>query len=554
MKDFYKRFVKEELDEQGRLLKFELDIKDNFNFSYDVVDELARLEPDRIAILWVNENGEEKRFTYRDLMEQSNRVANMMTAHGIKKGDFVMAVLKRHYEFWFLAYGLMKIGAILVPATNQLSTKDYVYRFKAADIKYIVCTAENDVAAKVDAAEAKYGKLLGKFITHGQREGWVDFLPEIAKFEPTHERMETNIYEPMLMYFSSGTTGQPKMALHNYTIAAAHIITGKHWHHLDENSLHLTVSETGWAKCAWGKMYGQFVAGATTFIYDFDRFDPDKLMQVIQDYKITSFCAPPTMYRFFIKAGVSKYDLSSIKYSCMAGEALNPAVYRRWYEYTGLKLMEGFGQSESAVIIANLYGMEPKAGSMGKPTPLYKVGLMDSDGNLVKQGEVGEIVVFGEEGRTMGLLKEYYRNPAENERAWKYGVYHTGDTAYMDKDGYYWYVGRTDDLIKASGYRIGPFEIESILMEHPAVMECAITGAKDPIRGNVVKATIVLTKDYKPSDELVKELQTFVKKSTAPYKYPRIIEFVDELPKTTSGKIKRGEIRKHDMDRADDDE
>ena len=549
MNDFYKRFVREELDDKGRLLKFELDLKDNFNFSYDIVDELAEIQPEKTAILWVNEAGEEHHFTYRDLKEESSRVANMMLAHGVKKGDFVLAVLKRHYEFWFLAYGLMKIGAVLIPATNQLSTKDYIYRFNAADIKYVVATAENDVAAKIDAACEKYDGLAEKFITHGSREGWTDFLPEIAKYPAERERIETNIYEPMLMYFSSGTTGQPKMALHNYTIAAAHILTGKHWHHLDDDSLHLTVSETGWAKCAWGKMFGQYAAGATTFIYDFDRFDPDALMKVIQDYKVTSFCAPPTMYRFFIKAGMEKYDLSSIKYSCIAGEALNPAVYNKWYEYTGLKLMEGFGQSESAVIVGNLYGMEPKPGSMGKPTPLYKVALMDGDGNLVKQGEVGEIVVYGEEGRTMGLLKEYYRNPAENERAWKYGVYHTGDTAYMDEDGYYWYVGRTDDLIKASGYRIGPFEIESILMEHPAVMECAITAAADPIRGNVVKATIVLTKEYKPSDELVKELQNYVKKSTAPYKYPRVVEFVDELPKTVSGKIKRSTIRKNDAEK-----
>lgn len=546
MKDFYKRFVKEELDDEGRLLKFELDLKDNFNFSYDVVDELARIQPDKLAILWVGDDGTEMRFSYKDLEEQSNRVANMMLDHGVKKGDFVMAVLKRHYEFWFLAYGLMKIGAVLVPATNQLSAKDYVYRFKAADIKYIVTTGENEVPEKVDKALEKYDGIAEKFITHGSRSGWTDFLSEIAKYSPELDRIDTKITEPMLMYFSSGTTGQPKMVLHNYTIAAAHIITGKHWHHLNENSLHLTVSETGWAKCAWGKMYGQFIAGATTFIYDFDRFDPDKLMQIIQDYKINSFCAPPTMYRFFIKAGLEKYDLSSVKYSCIAGEALNPEVFNRWYEYTGLKLMEGFGQSESAVIVGNLYGSEPKAGSMGKPTPLYKVALMDSNGELVKTGEVGEIVVYGEPGKTPGLLSEYYRNPEENKKAWRFGVYHTGDTAYMDEDGYYWYVGRTDDLIKASGYRIGPFEIESILMEHPAVMECAVTAADDAIRGKVVKATIVLTKDYKPSDALVKELQTFVKKSTAPYKYPRIIEFVDELPKTISGKIKRGEIRRHD--------
>lgn len=549
MKDFYKRFVKEELDDEGRLKKFELDLADDFNFSYDVVDAMAAESPDGPAMLWVSEDGSDRRFTYRDMSELSNRVANMMTAHGVKKGDFVMAVLKRHYEFWLLAYGLMKIGAVLVPATNQLMPKDYIYRFEAADIKYIVATGENKVAEKVDKAVEKYRNIAERFITHGEREGWTDFMSEVMKYPAELDRVPTKKTEPMLMYFSSGTTGQPKMVLHNYTIAAAHILTGKHWHHLSDGALHLTVSETGWAKCAWGKMFGQYVAGATMFIYDFDRFDPDALMKVIQDYKVTSFCAPPTMYRFFIKAGMDKYDLSSIKYSCIAGEALNPEVFNRWYEYTGLKLMEGFGQTESAVIVGNLYGMEPKPGSMGKPTPLYNVGLIDDVGRPVEVGEVGEIVIYGEQGNTPGLLMEYYRNPAENTHAWRFGCYHTGDTAYRDEDGYYWYVGRTDDLIKASGYRIGPFEIESILMEHPAVMECAITAADDPIRGKVVKATIVLTKNYSPSDELVKELQTYVKNATAPYKYPRIVEFVDDLPKTISGKIQRAQIRRTDSNK-----
>lgn len=548
MKDFYKRFVKEKLDEEGRLLEFQLDLKDNFNFSYDVIDEIAALEPDRLAIHWVNESGEEHKFTFKDLSEKSNQVANMMLAHGVKKGDMVMAVLKRHYEFWLLAYGLMKIGAILVPATCQLKKKDYVYRFKAADIKYIAATAEDYVTEEVDAALEQYDGMQGKFITHGSREGWIDFLTELAKYPTTFERIETHVEEPMLMYFSSGTTGYPKMVLHKYSLAAAHIITAKHWHHLDENSLHLTVSESGWAKCAWGKMFGQFACGAVTFIYDFDRFIPANVLKVIQDYKLTSFCAPPTMYRFFIKEGIGDYDLSSLKYCCIAGEALNPEVFNEWYRSTGLKLMEGFGQTEGAVSVANLYGMEPKPGSMGKPTPLYNVGIVDNEGNPVKVGETGEIVIYAERGKHPGLFAEYYRNPAETDRAWRFGMYHTGDTAYMDEDGYFWYVGRTDDLIKASGYRIGPFEIESILMEHPSVLECAITAADDPIRGKVVKATIVLTKEYrdKAGDALVKELQNYVKKLTAPYKYPRIVEFVDELPKTISGKIRRVEIREND--------
>lgn len=548
MKDFYKRFVKEELDDKGRLLKFELDLKDNFNFSYDVIDEIAKIEPDKLAIHWVNENGEEHKFTFKELSEKSNQVANMMLAYGVKKGDMVMAVLKRHYEFWFLSYGLMKIGAILVPATCQLKKKDYIYRFDAAEISYIVATAEDDVPFEVDAALEEYGGIKRKFITHGEKNGWIDFLTEMDKYPAVFERMETKVEESMLMYFSSGTTGYPKMVLHRHSLAAAHIITAKHWHHLDENSLHLTVSESGWAKCAWGKMFGQFACGATTFIYDFDRFVPANVLKIIQDYKITSFCAPPTMYRFFIKEGLEHYDLSSLKYSCIAGEALNPEVYNKWYEYTGLKLMEGFGQTETAVLVGNLYGAEPKPGSMGKPTPLYKVGIVDKKGNPVGVGETGEIVVYAERGKHQGLFIRYYRNAVETDKAWRFGMYHTGDTAYMDEDGYYWYVGRTDDLIKASGYRIGPFEIESILMEHPSVLECAITAADDPIRGKVVKATIVLTKEYKDkaSDALVKELQNFVKKSTAPYKYPRIIEFVDELPKTISGKIRRVEIREND--------
>lgn len=550
MKDFYKRFVNEGFDENGILNKFELNLKDNYNFSYDVIDEIAKIEPDKTAIFWVSENGDERKFTYKELSELSNQTANMLIAHGVKKGDMVMAVLKRHYEFWLLTYGLMKIGAVLIPATCQLMKKDYTYRFKAADVRYIFATYEDNVTDHIDEALTEYDGMAEKFITHGKKEGWIDFMSEIEKFPKTFDRIETHVDEPMLAYFSSGTTGYPKMVLHAYSLSAAHIITAKHWHHLDENSLHLTVSETGWAKCAWGKMFGQFTCGATTFIYDFDRFIPDHVLKIIEKYRITSFCAPPTMYRFFIKEGLEHYDLSSLKYSCIAGEALNPEVFNKWYEYTGLKLMEGFGQTESAVIVGNLYGMEPKPGSMGKPTPLYHVDIVDHDCKPVKNGETGEIVIYAEKGNHPALFKEYYRNPEANKNAWRGGVYHTGDTAYRDDDGYYWYVGRTDDLIKASGYRIGPFEIESILMEHPSVLECAVTAADDPIRGKVVKATIVLAKGYTGSSELAKELQNYVKKSTAPYKYPRIVEFVDELPKTISGKIRRVEIRENDSKKA----
>lgn len=548
LSDFYKQFVTEGFDENGIINKFELNLADNFNFAYDVIDGIADLFPEKTAMYWLSEKGEKRTFTFKDLKKYSNMTANMLIDHGVKKGDMVMAVLKRHYEFWFLAYALDKIGAVLIPATSQLMKKDYTYRFRAADVKYIFATDEDNVTLHIDRALEEYDGMKECFVTHCSREGWTNFDEEIEKYPDTFERRQTSVDEPMLAYFSSGTTGYPKMVLHDHALAAGHIITAKHWHHLDENSVHLTVSETGWAKCAWGKMYGQLAVGATVFVFDFDRFDPDKMLSVLQDYNITSFCAPPTMYRFFIKAGLEKYDLSNLKYSTIAGEALNPEVFNRWKEYTGLELMEGFGQTETCVAVANFFGMKPKAGSMGKPSPLYDIDIIDKDGKSCKAGETGEIIIRAERGKKQALFKEYYRNKELTDKAWEGGYYHTGDTAYRDEDGYFWYVGRTDDLIKASGYRIGPFEIESILMEHPSVLECAVTAADDPIRGKVVKATIVLTKEYKDKgdEKLVKELQNYVKMSTAPYKYPRRIEFVDELPKTVSGKIRRVEIREND--------
>lgn len=546
MKDFYKRFVDEEFDEKGNLVKFDLNCPENYNFSYDVIDEVAKMYPDRVAVHWLNEAGEEHKFTFKELSEKSNQVANMFLAHGAKKGDKVMAVLKRHYEFWFLVYGLMKIGVIIIPATDQLMVKDYVYRFESASVKYVVATGEGHTVGEIEKSLEKYEGIEEKFIAHGEKDGWTHFLSEIDKYPKTLERVDTKVDEPMLLYFSSGTTGYPKMVLHSYYYTAGHILTAKHWHHVGEGTLHLTVSDSGWGKCAWGKLFGQLTCGATVFVYDFDKFNPAKMLQIIQDYKITSFCAPPTMYRFFIKEGIENYDLSNLKYATIAGEALNPEVFKKFYEYTGIKLMEGFGQTETVLCVANLYGMEPKPGSMGKPVPLYDVDIVDEDGNSLPVGEVGEMVVRTKNNYHKALFKEYYRNPDATHNAWHDNIYHTGDTAWRDEDGYFWYVGRTDDLIKASGYRIGPFEIESVLMEHPSVLECAVTGAKDPIRGNVVKATIVLAKGWKPSDELVKELQVYVKNATAPYKYPRIVEFVDELPKTISGKIRRTEIRAKD--------
>lgn len=553
VKNYYKRFVTEGFDENGVLNKFEINCPDNYNFGYDIIDKFGELEPDRRAMIWVNLAGEERRFSYSQLSKLSTQAANMFTAMGIKKGDKVMLVLKRNYQFWYAIIGLIKIGAIAIPATHLLTTHDFVYRFEQASVKAVVCTYDHkDIASFIEEAEGEMKQQLGvKFIvnSNGGREGWIDFDEEIKKYPETMERVETNCNDLMLLYFTSGTTGYPKMVVHNHKYALAHIQTAAHWQNVDPDGIHLTISDTGWGKAAWGKLYGQMSLGSCVFVYDFDKFVPANMLKIMQDYKITSFCAPPTMFRFFIKEGLEQYDLSSLKYSTIAGEALNPEVYNRWLEFTGIKLMEAFGQTETTAILANLKGMTPKPGSMGKPTPLYNVDIVDENDKSCPVGEVGEIVVRAERGKD-GLFDEYYRNDELTDSAWHDGVYHTGDTAWRDEDGYYWYVGRNDDVIKASGYRIGPFEIESVLITHPSVLECAVTGAPDPIRGQVVKATVVLARGYTPSDELAKELQNHVKKNTAPYKYPRIVEFVDELPKTISGKIKRVQIRKEDSEKA----
>ncbi len=547
MENFYERFCEEKFTKRGVLCDFTLKYSDDYNFAYDVVDEIARLEPNRRAMIWCNPAGEEHTYSFGDLKRMSDKTANMLRAQGVQKGDMVMLVLKRHYEFWFSILALHKLGAVAIPATNLLTKKDFVYRFEAADVKAILCTADGEVAEHVDAACEEYHGLCSKIIVRGKRDGWLSFDEAVAAAPEEFERVPTKALEPMLLYFTSGTTGYPKMVIHDHTYSLAHIITAKYWHNVDPNGIHLSISDTGWGKAAWGKLYGQWICGTTVFVYDFDKFVPADMLAMIQKYRITTFCAPPTMYRFFIKEGMEGYDLSGLKYATTAGEALNPEVYNRFLEYTGLKLMEGFGQTETTLVLTNLVGTTPKVGSMGKPSPLYDVDLVDEDGNTVAPGVTGEIVIRTKPGvKQPGLFMQYYRNQPLTDEAWHDGLYHTGDTAWRDEDGFFWYVGRTDDVIKASGYRIGPFEIESVLMEHPAVLECAVTGAPDPIRGQVVKATIVLTKAYQPSDELVKELQTYVKKQTAPYKYPRIVEFVTELPKTISGKIRRTEIRDRD--------
>ena len=544
MELLYKKFCKEEFDKDGVLCAFEPVVPENFNFSYDVVDEIARIDPQRKALLWCNEAGEEQTFTFAQMKEYSDRAANAFLKQGIGKGDMVMLVLKRHYQFWFAILGLHKIGAVAIPATHLLTVKDILYRFEAAGVKAVVCTGEGDISAYMEEACNTYSGVTARFMVHGSRSGWLDFDAELMASEPHLERIPNRAEDPMLLYFTSGTTGYPKMVLQDFSYPIGHIITAKHWHNVVPGGVHLTVADTGWAKSVWGKLYGQWLCGATVFTYDYDRFTPSDLLKKIETYKINTFCAPPTIYRFFVKEGMENYDLSSLTYATTAGEALNPEVFNRFYEYTGLKLMEAFGQTETMVQTANLVGSTPKPGSMGKPSPLYEIELVDENDKPVPVGAVGEVVIkTGDAKRMRGLFMGYYKDEELTSKVWHDGFYHTGDTAWRDEDGYLWYVGRTDDVIKASGYRIGPFEIESVLMEHPAVLECAVTGAPDPDRGTVVKATVVLTKNYQPSEELKKELQNYVKKQTAPYKYPRIIEFTDALPKTISGKIRRVELR-----------
>ena len=543
----YKRLCQEEFNEHGTLTRFSIHHPDNFNFAYDVMDVLAAEEPDSEALVWCNVAGEERRFTYGELGELSNRTANALRRAGVNKGDRVMLMLKRHHEYWTTILALHKLGAVAVPATHMLTVKDIVYRVQAASIKAVVCTPEGELADYVAEARKACPTLTIPCIVRQPKEGFLFLDEAVQAASPVLERTDTLATDPMIMYFTSGTTGYPKAVIHDFTYALAHIVTAVHWQNVKEGGLHLTVADTGWGKASWGKLYGQWLAGVRVMVYDFDKFVAADLMGIIQKYRVTSFCAPPTIYRFLIKEGMDGYDLSSLEYATNAGEALNYEVYRRFLENTGIHLMEGFGQTETTLLIANLAGSETRPGSMGKPSPLYDVALVDRQGNEVAPGEVGEIVVRPcKTGRQYGIFSAYNNDDALYAKAWQGGVYHTGDTAYIDEDGYYWYVGRLDDIIKSSGYRIGPFEIESVLMEHPAVLECAITGVPDPERGQVVKATIVLTSQYPPSDALAKELQQYVKKATAPYKYPRVVEFVTELPKTISGKIRRVEIRAKD--------
>ena len=543
---FLKKTHFESVEDYNKNLEFI--IPENFNFAYDVMDAWAEEKPDGLAILWTNDKGEERRTTFAELKEQTDQAASYLMTLGIGKNDPVMLILKRHYEWWVIMLALCKIGAIVIPATHMLTKHDIVYRNTRASVKAIICADDDYITGQIKLAMPE-SPTVKQYIALGEVEGfrnWKKEWQQAPKFQRPAFVNEND--DTMLMYFTSGTSGEPKMVAHDYLYAMGHLTTGVFWHNLHEGSLHLTVADTGWGKAVWGKFYGQWFAGATVFVYDHEKFNADALLRQMEKYKVTSFCAPPTIYRFMIREDLSKYDLSSLEYCCTAGEALNPAVFDKLKEKTGLNIMEGFGQTETTMTLGTFPWMTPKPGSMGIPNAQYDIDLVRADGTSCEDGEKGEIVIKVGDRKPIGLFKCYYRDEEKTREAWHDGLYHTGDMAWRDEDGYYWFEGRIDDVIKSSGYRIGPFEVESALMTHPAVVECAITGVPDEIRGMVVKATVVLGKEWKDKagDELVKELQQHVKKETAPYKYPRIVEFVDELPKTISGKIRRVEIRQKD--------
>ncbi len=538
------KFITTVEDENGLLQKIDFKNEDKFNFAYDIVDAIAKKNPQKLAMLHLDKNKVERRFTFKDMKEESSRAANYFKSLGIKKGDRVLVVLKRHYQFWFTILGLHKLGAIAIPATCLLQAHDFEYRFNAAGVCAIVCTADGDLTHQVEMVENDCPTLTTKILVGGKKDGWHDFDEDVKMFSTRFPRTEETACgeDTMLMLFTSGTTGYPRIAAHSYKYALGHYITAKYWHCCEEDGLHFTISDTGWGKALWGKLYGQWLCEGAVFTYDFDKFDASEILPMFAKYNITTFCAPPTMLRMMIKQDISKYDLSSVHHMTTAGEALNPEVYKQFEKLTGLQIMEGFGQTETTLSIANLVGGSHKLGSMGKPVPLYDVDILTPSGEPAGVGENGEIVIRTSEKVPCGLFKGYYRDEEKTKGVWHDGYYHTGDVAWRDEDGFYWYVGRIDDVIKSSGYRIGPFEIERVLMELPYVLECGVSAAPDEVRGQVVKASIVLTKGTEGTEELKKEIQDYVKHKTAPYKYPRIVVFRDELPKTISGKIQRNQL------------
>ncbi|MGI6105633.1 MAG: AMP-binding protein [Raoultibacter sp.] len=585
MRYINERYVNEQYNEQEILESFTPDYPDSFNFGYDVVDDIAENDPGRRAMIWCNPEGEEHIFTFADMKLWSDKTANFLRECGIGKGDMVMVILRRHYQFWFVATALHKLGAVLVPATFMLKEHDLEYRLNSANIKAIIATDVGDICDVCDNVDTLCPSLETKIIVNGggggltpiddegnfrlelvggpigaelsgeqglcaapaNRDGWIDFNTAVRESSSDFERCETSAADPMIMYFSSGTSGNPKMVLHNSSYAIAHLLTAKHWHNVEPDGVHFTIADTGWGKAVWGKFYGQWLMEACVLTYDYDRFSADEILSLISRYQLTTFCCPPTMYRLLMQANIDSYDLSSLVHLTTAGEALNPDIFDYWLEHTGLTMYEGFGQTETIVSIGNLTNSTPRSGSMGKPVPLYTVEIQRDDGSRCNPGETGEICI-SIDPHPAGVMMEYYQDDEKTAEAMHDGWYHTGDTAWCDEDGYFWYVGRNDDVIKSSGYRIGPFEIESVLLEHDAIAECAITGVPDPMRGTAVKATVVLAPGYTGSDELTKELQTWVKEQTAPYKFPRIIDYVKELPKTVNGKIRRNVIRQKDLE------
>ncbi|MGI6546215.1 MAG: AMP-binding protein [Fastidiosipilaceae bacterium] len=548
MLNLWKRYLIEDLDESGNPVPRGFSCPENFNFAYDVVDVLGAETPERRAMLWRSVNDEKHTFTFKDMKDMSDRAASFFLSLGIRKGDMVMLILKRHYQFWFAILGLHKIGAVAVPATNQLRKDDLDYRFKAANIHSVVCTLQPGemIAESVEKAAADYGKIHNLIGVGGSREGWLDFDGGLASADPFDRPTgddATSLNDLMLMYFTSGTTNQPKMVAHDFSYPIAHIATAKYWQKVVPDGLHLTVSETGWAKSVWGKLYGQWLMEAGIYVFDFDRFSPHKILTCIEEDRLTTFCAPPTIYRFLLQENLDSFDLSSLTHVTIAGEALNPEVYEKFLKKTGLELKEGFGQTETTLSVVTNYWMKSKPGAMGKPSPFYDVELLNHEDKPAENHETGEICIRTGGKKILGLFTGYYLDNELTAKVWSNGIYRTGDLAFRDEDGYYWFIGRKDDIIKSAGYRISAFEVESTLMEHAAVMECAVTGVADEIRGQVIKATIKLAPGHNPSNMLKREIQEFMKNRTAPYKYPRVVDFVDELPKTISGKIRRVELR-----------
>lgn len=538
----YKQYCNEIVDENGRLKKITLDYPDNFNFGYDVVDKIANETPDKRALVWCNVEGEEHFFSFADIKTYSNQMANVFRNAGIGHGDRVMLILKRHYEYWFAAVALHKLGAIMIPATHMLTVSDFVYRIKSSKVKAIVCTTQNEVPDKITAALKEADMTAKLWCVQKDAEGFENLTKTMKAASAEFEREPTFATDPMMLYFTSGTTGYPKGVIHEHSYPLAHIVTAKYWQQAEDNGLHFTVAETGWAKASWGKMYGQWLVGSAVMVYDFDNFEPKQLCAVINRYGVTSFCAPPTVYRYLVRKGIP--DMPTLKHATTAGEMLAPEVFRKFTERTGLPLCEGYGQTETTLLMANLKGHEAVEGSMGTPSPFYNIELRGKNGLPVRVGEIGEVVIVPEkEGKQPGVFTAYLDNEEQYRYVWRDGVYHTGDAAYMDENGRYWFHGRFDDIIKTGGFRVGPYEVENVLMEHPAVVECSVIGVPDSLRGQAIKAVIVLGAGYEPSQELELEIKNFCNQKLAEYKWIRLIEFANEMPKTISGKIQKTVLR-----------